>query len=243
MQAPQGYQLKLSNSDTIRYPGTSGSLQDESTLDQTRSWVSDHWDIDPTQYEFSSTLTGYFSKNEKNATREDHEIGVFVNGELRGATKSIYIAALDRYLFFLTMYANEPGESLEFKIYDNFEGSLIELSELFSFEPDLHRGSVESPIPFTEVTSGVQKTESVTYFEVYPNPFTQNTNVVFHADKSMTALATVVDALGRKYLQRKVETVTGMNKIELNLQDILPGVYFIHFEMADGIIIRKVIKG
>ncbi|RLD22352.1 MAG: hypothetical protein DRI69_01460, partial [Bacteroidetes bacterium] len=243
LKAPQGYQIRMSNLDTISYPGISGSFTSENPDLLTRSWVSDFWEIDATRFEYSSTITGYYSRGEKNVTTEDHEIGVFVNGELRGATKSIYITSLDIHLFFLTMFANEPGELLEFKIYNDFDASLIDMQETFTFQPSMHQGSVEHPIPFSEISSVVKETQLISYFEVFPNPFSQIAHVEFHSDKSTEAIITVLDAFGKVHLRQEVDASSGVNNIELQLQKLIPGMYFIRLSMDDGAIVRKIIKG
>ena len=42
----------------------------------------------------------------------------FVNGELRGADRVIYVPELDRYYIFLTVFADRDNEEVTFKWYD-----------------------------------------------------------------------------------------------------------------------------
>jgi len=120
---------------------------------------------------------------------------------------------------------------------------LIDMQETFTFQPSMHQGSVEHPIPFSEISSVVKETQLISYFEVFPNPFSQIAHVEFHSDKSTEAIITVLDAFGKVHLRQEVDASSGVNNIELQLQKLIPGMYFIRLSMDDGAIVRKIIKG
>jgi hypothetical protein len=46
----------------------------------------------------------------------DNILAVFSNGELRGVSTPIF--ALDKWIYFLTVYGNQNGEDLHLKLYD-----------------------------------------------------------------------------------------------------------------------------
>jgi hypothetical protein len=150
MTPPNGYQIKLGNTGTLTYPPPPAPLTETIAQARDESEISrlNYWTVDPTQFEYSSTLIGMLRANGQNATTDDMELGVFVGNEVRGSAQAIYIQPLDAYLFFLTMYANIAGELLTFKLYNDSTQQIQNLVQTMFFSPNQHQGSIENPVPF-----------------------------------------------------------------------------------------------
>ncbi|MCB9333274.1 MAG: T9SS type A sorting domain-containing protein [Lewinellaceae bacterium] len=240
MEAPKGYKLKISNAGSLVYPS---NFKGNEVLEERGGApvATNFWNVDPTQFEYSMTLVGMLSVNGQNGTADVHELGAFVGSELRGSAQAIYVEPLSSYLFFLTLYANAPGEDLVFKLYDNAAQEVKDLNEMIVFAADQHQGSVEAPVPFTLQTSGVSDQQSFEYFEVQPNPFSTSARLVFHSAAQQEVRLLISDALGRTVLHQKIDAVSGMNTFRLDGGVLSAGVYFVKLESASGSAVRKII--
>ena len=62
-----------------------------------------NWDVDPTKYEYNMNAIIVVAKDQvPNVLKEGDEVGVFVNNEVRGSSKAMYIPTLQSYMIFLT---------------------------------------------------------------------------------------------------------------------------------------------
>ncbi|MCC6461155.1 MAG: T9SS type A sorting domain-containing protein [Saprospiraceae bacterium] len=241
MYPPLGYQMKLTNPGTLTYPPNShfkgGNLESR----RESPAISSFWSPDPTKFENSMTLVGMLANNGQNTTQMSHEIGAFAGAELRGAGQAIYVEPEDSYLFFLTMYANSSGEQLHFKLHDAASGQVNTLAETMYFAPDLHQGSIEAPVPFSLLTSGLVETGARQSLDVQPNPFTDATMLRFSAAKDQEVQFIVTDVQGREIERFRMTARQGWNA--WNWQpDLSAGLYYIRLQTAEGTAVRKLIK-
>lgn len=257
MQPPLGYQLKLSVPGSLLYPPPNTNLMDGNNGDRGLSAepvlsfrsnppVSEFWVVDPTQFEYTTTLIGMLKVNEENVTTATMELGVFAGNEVRGSAKAIYIEPLQSYLFFLTAYANTSGEQLHYKLYDSSDGSIQDLAELQYFTPDLHQGSIQSPIPFTLNTSGTNELAAEQSFDVQPNPFHTETRFRFALKKKQEVVLTISDISGKQVSHKRIKANRGMNsRVWKGRSDagtaLAPGIYFVRLQTETGSVVRKVV--
>ncbi len=248
MGPPNGYQIKLSAPGTLIYPPLSdhldgGAVQSRGPVEPP---LAEFWTVDPTQFEHSMTLIGMLKVNDVNATTATMELGAFVNGEVRGSGQAIYIAPLQSYLFFLTVYANSNGEQVRYKLFDSSNGQIQDLTELMYFSPDLHQGSIDSPVPFTLSSSGTQEAVEVQSFEVQPNPFHTETVFRFGLTQAQSVSLNVSDVRGKTVAQVTVPAREGLNNLVWKGQSdagtmLAPGVYFVRLQTETGSVVRKVV--
>jgi hypothetical protein len=249
MMPPNGYQLKLSGPGTLTYPPAPNPFVENPVLARTDPDAppAAYWNVDPTQFEYSSTLIGMFRANGANATTSDMEIGVFVGTEVRGAAQAIYIEPLDVHLFFLTMYANTPGELLRFKLYDDATESVYNLAQTMYFSPNQHQGGIENPVPFDlEGTSTGEDLGATAAFDVQPNPFSSETTLRFVLPKAEEVTLTISDAQGREVVRRPVSAAAGPNAATWNGRSdagewLSSGVYMVRLQTTAGSVSRKVV--
>ncbi|MEQ9299835.1 MAG: T9SS type A sorting domain-containing protein, partial [Cyclobacteriaceae bacterium] len=107
------------------------------------------WQIDPSDYEHSMSITAQFSLDDSDtaiSTSPRDIIGVFVNGRLRGFSNIEYVPSLDLHVAFITAYANEQGETLKFRFWDGTNGIEYGAKEEENFEVDGSIGTVEDPL-------------------------------------------------------------------------------------------------
>lgn len=241
LEPPKGYQLKISNAGTLTYPQNNlvGPASENRGLPNQQT---NHWNVDPSTFEYSMTLVGMLQIGEQNATLEQHELGVFAGDELRGSATAIYVAPLNAYMFFLTTYSNTSGDPLHFKLFNSATQQESALVEQMFFSSNLHQGSIEAPVPFTLQSSGTTELSSLNYFEVQPNPFTNTLSIRFQCEEAQEVRMVITDATGRLVWQQKTAAVSGLNTLRWNAEPGSAGLYFVRLEGTEGTVVRKVVR-
>ncbi|MBK9337216.1 MAG: T9SS type A sorting domain-containing protein [Lewinellaceae bacterium] len=248
MSPPNGYQIRLTNPTVLTYPPPPSPFAENQTEARGETETPPaHWSVNPTAFEHTNTLIGMLRADDGNATTSNMELGVFVNGEIRGTAPAIYIESLDEHLFFLTTYANSAGEQLRFKLYDDATGMVQELTASMSFAPGEHQGSTANPVPFDlQTTSAKLEFGATLGFDVQPNPFATETTLRFVLPKADEVTLTISDAQGREVVRRPVSAVAGPNVATWNGRSdtgswLSSGVYTVRLQTAAGSVVRKVV--
>lgn len=244
MEPAKGYQLKISNPGTLTYPNNlTGGTNDTRRRGPVPAEPLNFWKVDASKFEYNMTLTGMLSASGQNTTLATHEIGAFAGGQLRGSVQAIYVQPFNAYEFFLTAFANSSGELMTFKLYDSATGQIRDLNEKIYFTANQHQGSVGNPIPFTLITTGLQEHQAIDYFEVQPNPFTEEALVTFGLPAAQDVQLSVCDAIGRLVLSQKIAAVSGLNQFRWQAaKQLSAGVYFVRIETEKGVATKKVVK-
>ena len=249
MSPPNGYQLKLSTPGTLIYPASSnltgGGAAEILERGPGQPPVS-FWNVDATQYEHSMTLIGMFKLNGINATTATMELGAFAGGQVRGTGQAIYIEPLQAYLFFMTVYANTSGEQIRYKLFDNGTGEVQDLSEIMTFSPDLHQGSIEAAVPFSLLSSGTQEAFASQSLDVHPNPFHTETLIRFALTETQEVHLSITDINGKLVAHWGTPAREGMNTmvwkgISDSGSQLPSGVYFIRLQTESGSVVKKVV--
>ncbi|HEX9957417.1 MAG TPA: T9SS type A sorting domain-containing protein, partial [Fibrella sp.] len=87
--------------------------------------------------------------------------------------------------------------------------------------------------------SSQELTEYATGWRFYPNPSSNMVRIEFEAGHTLPLTVDIVDLMGRSVLhidKRNLEAV------DVNVQDILPGLYFITVQSRTGTVSRKLLK-
>lgn len=129
-----------------------------------------YWNVDPADFEFSMTLIAMIGENGMDLTTEPQEIGAFHKEELRGSAKAFYIDQNQSYVFFLTVFGNQVGDTIQFSLYNHQDESILNIEEELIFLPDTHQGEILNPYPFSVLTTGLNSQIHDPTIKVYPNP-------------------------------------------------------------------------
>jgi len=151
----EGYLLKTTNSGSFTYSGGTtfnrkgnpNQFTPNSTLLLTTG-IPD-WQVSPADYEFTMNMIGVLNIRGVESADSSDIIAAFVNNECRGFTQPVYIADLNKYEIFLTVYSNTTtGETIEFKIYDADNDEEIDADVTTTFTADVLNGTVQQPFVF-----------------------------------------------------------------------------------------------
>jgi Secretion system C-terminal sorting domain len=240
MRPTQGYLLRLSNPGTLQYPPRrlwEDEVSFRSGADPELMSLSEHWTVNPTQYEHTMNVIALVRNGEgENILSSDTEVGAFMEGQVRGAAKPVYIEALDAWLLFLTVYSNEEGDMLSFRLYDESAGAEYALTGQQVFIANRIAGSIDQPVVLTlgDVTE-VSEPGIAAGLRVFPNPARERVFVRFEAAQAEEVLVRVTDALGRQVAQLKHGAHAGENTLEWAPAGLARGLYTLSLHSSAGV--------
>ncbi len=156
-----------------------------------------YWKPAMQAYPYNMTVVAVVELDHAAAQSTQYELAVFANDECRGSAKLQYVAAMDRYLAFLTVFGEKTAD-LRFALYDAETGmEYSDANQELAFVADDHVGSLRDPytVQFKGMTA-LQETDNL--IQVYPNPVGQGQ--MFNIGQSAEELGEVqiefVNALG-----------------------------------------------
>ena len=159
------------------YQNTSNSIKQlryttkkSTTSTDSNSRSSKYWTVDATQYPSNMTMIAM-----TDVEGGDYEVAAFVNGELRGSSRPIYVESLDAHILILTISGDEVAE-VTFKYYDIATGEEVEFSNSINYSNDAIVGSMAEPYMLTRGTTGIGEA-SLSEINIYPNPTTTGTEI------------------------------------------------------------------
>lgn len=103
---------------------------------------SPNWAVNPENYQYSMSIVSFLSVDNKILEGAQDKVAAFVGGEIRGIASPIYVSSADRYLAYLTVFANTENEKIEFKIYSDADSKVVDAGVTLDFKIDAQHGNV-----------------------------------------------------------------------------------------------------
>ena len=75
-----------------------------------------NWTLNPSDFEYSMTFTAFLSVNHQTLIAPTDKVAAFINGEVRGVSNVQFVPSANKYLTYLTVYANTNNETINFEI-------------------------------------------------------------------------------------------------------------------------------
>lgn len=122
------------------------------------------WTVDVHAFENTMTLTGELIINDLLISEVTSAVAVFHHDECRGVVEGTPVGS--EILYFLMIYGNTPGDSLEFRAWDASIGNVVLLEEEIVFSSGAALGEVDAPYQL----SG---TNSFSYIQAFDDSFEQ----------------------------------------------------------------------
>ncbi|MFT4802511.1 MAG: hypothetical protein ACI93N_002290 [Flavobacteriaceae bacterium] len=148
-----------------------------------------NWTVNSANYQYSMTFTSFLNVNGATLTSTNDKVAAFVNGEIRGVSNVVFVASANKYVAYLSVYANADTENISFKIYNSATDLVVNIdkTEVFKIDgnlggifqsysiasPQLNENAVFNSFDFLGITSVVSHISSSKINIVLP----QNTNV------------------------------------------------------------------
>jgi hypothetical protein len=101
-----------------------------------------NWSVNAADYQYNMTFTTFLSVNGTTLSSSEDKVAAFVNGEVRGVANVVYVSAYNKYVAYLSVYANTNGETISFKMYDSDTDAIVASAETYNFSIDATVGGV-----------------------------------------------------------------------------------------------------
>jgi hypothetical protein len=101
-----------------------------------------NWSVNTANYQYSMTFTTFLSVDGNILTSSNDKVAAFVNGELRGVANVVYATNANKYVAYLSVYANTNNESINFKIYNSANETVVDISKTQNFTIDKNIGGI-----------------------------------------------------------------------------------------------------
>lgn len=107
------------------------------------------WSVNPADYQFTSTITGYVSINGTETGTPNCLLAAFVGTECRGVVNTNFVAGTNRWVVFLTIHSNQVmGEKVSFKFYNAPIDFIHEVENSVDFVVNMSLGSLTNLYEF-----------------------------------------------------------------------------------------------
>jgi len=151
--------------------------------------------------------------------------------------------------------AYRVNEALPVK--EHFENKLIPLGDsvtvTFSLPQDFSRYGIynlevyaydnDDDYNFNDtLRTEIEYTTIIEPYLVFPNPFTNDLNIVINSDVAGTAHFAIYNTIGKKVIDLEYEINRGMNEITINALHLPPSLYYLRIEYPGIIRTVKVVK-
>ncbi len=132
--------------------------------------ANNHWTADIAQYPNNMTMIAM-----TDVEGDNYEVAAFVNGEVRGSARPVYVEELNAYILVLTISGDDVAE-VSFMYYDLTTGEEVEFSNRINYSNDAIVGSITEPYMLTRGTTGIGEA-AMSQVNIYPNPTTTGTEI------------------------------------------------------------------
>ena len=77
---------------------------------------------------------------------------------------------------------------------------------------------------------------------VYPNPTSDETEIVYNTINSVPVNVKLIDLLGNEILSQKAQSFAGLNKFKIDVSYLPAGVYYVTLNAGNNLLTKKLIK-
>ena len=103
---------------------------------------SPDWSVNASDYQFTMTFTTFLNVNGTTLISANDKVGAFVNNIPRGEAHVVYNTNANKYVAYLTVLSNTPGETITFKIYDSQNDAIVDVVKTQPFVIDGNVGGI-----------------------------------------------------------------------------------------------------
>ena len=107
----------------------------------TAGWAQPNWTVNESDFQYSMTLIARINVDGRMLENSNDRVGAFVNGQVRGVAAPSFVAAQNKYFTYLTIFSNQQGETINFRLYDASTNSTRSVEMTLRFVANKHTGS------------------------------------------------------------------------------------------------------
>jgi hypothetical protein len=209
------------------------------------------WNVNPN--DFANTMSVTMSLNvcpEAIDVAKDY-IGAFVGTECRGYIEPTYEKGYEKFVFYLTVFANSSSETITFKYFDGSAAKEYQVQQNLTFANDQITGTVATPFK-VDLTSSVTCNSlsisdqlNVSNVGIYPNPFTNSLKIKLTNVDANEVNMSITNGFGQTVARPKLtngEWEWEWDGTSDSGNELSAGVYILSVKKADKIATFKLIK-
>ncbi len=253
MYPGHGYKLNSAVKDTLTYPvdaPTSMPPFMARTLADTDDLPEAPWVADPHISPSNMTVTFLLESDTVGINDPADAVAAFVDREVRGVARPVYVPALKQYRVFIMIYGTS-GETVEFKIYDMDTEITYSGNEILTFQADDIIGTPATPLPLTRAPLQIGDKgyipDEFSLGQNFPNPFNPNTRLGFGLPEDSHVTIRIYNLLGQEVRTLVNDDMTaGYRYVVWNGtndfgQSVASGMYIVLMESRDFRQVRKMV--
>lgn len=100
------------------------------------------WTVKENDYQYTMTFVAKLNVDGKRLTNAKDKVAAFVGSICRGVSGVTYVTSEKSYYAFLTVFSNQQGETITFKLYDSAADKTITVSKSIVFVVNEHKGNL-----------------------------------------------------------------------------------------------------
>lgn len=179
------------------------------------------WSVNENNYQYTMSFVSFLNIDGVTLSSTNDKIAAFVDGECRGVTNLTYVANADKYFAYLTVFSNNNGESMNFKIYDSANDIVVDVIGNKTFEINAHYGDLFQAFSFANTVLNTE-TEILGFsFQnaSFNDKIVEGNQITFDIDKNVdiSSLNAVFElSEGAKLYNESILQISGQNSMDFS---------------------------
>ncbi|MBW1298596.1 cadherin-like beta sandwich domain-containing protein [Aquimarina litoralis] len=180
---------------------------------------SPNWQVNENNFQYTMSFVAFLNLDGQDLNDPDDRVAAFVNNECRGVTNLTYVVSENKYYAYLTVFSNNNGETIEFKIYDASNDVVRDIEATETFEINQHYGDLFQAFSIASPQlNSVANLLSFDFVEVSVNDQVFNENQITlylneNVDRTSLNAVYAVSPGAKLYLNRE-ELTSGSNNLD-----------------------------
>jgi hypothetical protein len=239
----EGYMLKLSASDTLKYHEASSFKKN-----MQYAYVNEgNFSLNPRQFEYSGSVTVRVLLDDMPVTSASAQLLAYSGDELRGISEAMFFEPAQEYLFPMLVYSNQAeNDTLTFRYYDPDVQTeyAFDARDALVFSQDMIVANAYDPydVHFNSEVSVDLAVDEEQSIRIFPNPSNGYFNVQIDVNDATYLRLSLHDLTGRKVMDLGGgKHSRGSCVLNYDVAHLHPGTYFLNVTFNENrVIVRKI---
>ncbi len=103
---------------------------------------SPNWTVNENEFEYSMTRVAFLNLDGEELSSSNDKVAAFIDGEVRGVANLGSVSGSSRLYAYLTIFANNDLENVDYKIYHSATETIINVPKTDTFRINEHKGDL-----------------------------------------------------------------------------------------------------